>query len=114
MRTCRICGIIIPFGNSSMNVKRQYRAGRICKVCYKYEGRIKANRLYLNGNQRAKMCKEPDKKDCVICGKSFWTAYSKSVCCSKECKCIRQKEIEKQWRIKNEYRFLSKVDNRSV
>jgi hypothetical protein len=97
MRTCRVCGILLPFG-SILSVQK-HNVGCICKVCHKYKQREKAKRLYLNGIHKAKMCKEPDKKICVVCNKSFWTSYSKSVCCGKECKCIRQKEIEKLWRL---------------
>lgn len=44
---------------------------------------------------------ESQKKECVICGKSFMPYKSTSVCCSEECQKIRNSQTMKEWRHTN-------------
>ena len=98
MRTCNKCGIVIPLNNSTMNAPKSWGVGKLCKICTKYANRERALKYYYTSDIKARRCKEPEQKNCVICNKSFYTAYKIKITCSKECANIRKKETDKRHR----------------
>lgn len=96
MRACKVCGILLPFG-SLLDLPRHYKAGRICKYCYKTDKNTKAKEMY--PDIKINRCKEPDKKECDICNKSFWTAYKKTTTCSEDCLKQKKSNTNREWRI---------------
>lgn len=109
MRLCRGCGILLPT-NSSLQFKRQngkIKDGAICIYCHSKEKK-KANRItntnYRNTDKYLNSLVEPIKKECVECGKSFWTNRHWKVVCNDYCRSIRdarQKKINNRKRRQN-------------
>lgn len=91
MRLCRKCGIGI---GESLKVTNKTRAGLICKVCYKEYLRQKSLESY-HRSDKSLRCKHPEKKECISCKKTFYTAISKKICCSQKCYLDRKYELNK-------------------
>lgn len=91
-RFCRFCGIGIGEKNSP---PKSWGVGLVCKVCTKYMNREKALKYYHTSDIKARRCKEPEKKECSECKKTFWSAISFKVTCGDECARVRKNRLQK-------------------
>ena len=84
----------MPF-DSSLNVPKQYRAGKICKYCYKILKKKNFRDYYDNRIDKSLRNNEPIKKVCSECKKTFWTGRYKQQTCCLECARLRKNRLER-------------------
>ncbi len=101
MRLCKICGIGLPF-DSSLNVPKHYKAGKICKTCYKNDKCTSAKERYIRlGRNELNRNNEPIKKTCTECPKAFWTGRYKRLTCGNECARLRKNRLSRKTNVNN-------------